>query len=219
MSAPTRPGAPRSSARGGSSRSSAGRGGARTSPPARPGQGASSASVPTVTPAIKAAPARGSLAAVLSWRTLVLAGVLGLAFALVWPSVRVYLDQREQINDLQTQRDEAQAEVNDLNAQLARWDDPAFVVARARERLAYVFPGETPYRVVDPEVARPVAEGSVDASRAGQTDADDTPWYDHLWASIEAVGEGPEILKLPRTDADTDQVAPETTSTPVELGG
>lgn len=220
MSAPTRPGAPRSSARGGSSRSGASRGGARTSPPGRPGQTASSGSVPSVTPAIKAAPARGSLAAVLSWRSLVLAGVLGLAFALVWPSVRVYLDQRQQINDLQAQRDAAQAEVSDLNAQLDRWDDPAFVVAQARERLAYVFPGETPYRVVDPEVARPAAEGSVDASRAGLTEADSEPWYDQMWASIEAVGKGPQVPKA--QGADGEQTSPpetETTNAPVELGG
>src|SRR5660398_173200 len=68
--------------------------------PGRAGQSASSGSLPKVKPAIQAAPARGSFAAVLSWRTLVLAGVLGLAFALVWPSVRVYLGQRGQINDL-----------------------------------------------------------------------------------------------------------------------
>ncbi|MCB2411896.1 hypothetical protein LGT39_03415, partial [Demequina sp. TTPB684] len=63
--------------------------------------------MPTVKQAIQAAPVRGSLAAVLSWRTLVLAGVLGLAFALVWPSVRVYLDQRAEIADLAAERDAA----------------------------------------------------------------------------------------------------------------
>ncbi len=226
MSAPTRPGAPRSSARSGSSRAGSSRatatrgGGARTSPPARPGESASSGSVPKVKPAIQAAPVRGSLAAVLSWRTLVLAGVLGLAFALVWPSVRVYLDQRAQINELRAERDTAQTQVDDLNAQLDRWDDPAFVVAQARERLAYVFPGETPYRVVDPEVARPAAEGSVDAVRAGETDANDGPWYDKMWASIQTVGEGPESPALPRVaSTQTDQPAPRATNPPVELGG
>ncbi len=163
---------------------------------------------------------RGSFAAVLSWRTLVLAGVLGLAFALVWPSARVYLDQRAQINDLRVERDTAQAQVDDLNAQLARWNDPPFVVAQARERLAYVFPGETPYRVVDPEVARPVAEGSVDAVRAGEIDANDGPWYDKMWASIRAVGEGPPApVVASLVPAQPDQLAPQATNPPVELGG
>ncbi len=226
MSAPTRPGAPRSSARSGSSRTGSSRaiatrgGGVRTSPPARPGQNASSGSIPKVKPAIQAAPARGSLAAVMSWRTLVLAGVLGLAFALVWPSVRVYMDQRAQINDLRVERDTAQAQVDDLNAQLARWNDPPFVVAQARERLAYVFPGETPYRVVDPEVARPVAEGSVDAVRAGETDLNDGPWYDRMWASIETVGGGPPAPAVTSVvPAPTGLLAPQATNPPVELGG
>lgn len=221
MSAPTRPGAPRSSARNGSVRSGATRGGGtRTAPPARPGQNASSGSVPKVKPAIAAAPTRGSFAAVMSWRTLVIAGVLGLAFALVWPSVRVYLDQRAQINDLRAERDTAQAQVDDLNAQLDRWDDPAFVVAQARERLAYVFPGETPYRVVDPEVARPAAAGSVDAARAGETDGTDGPWYDKMWASIETVGDGPDVPR-PSNNAPTQTQQPgqESANAPVELGG
>lgn len=226
MSAPTRPGAPRSSARGGSLRtgssgSGATRGGGvRTAPPARPGQGASSGSVPKVKPAIRAAPARGSLAAVLSWRALVLAGVLGLAFALVWPSVRVYLDQRAEIHDLQAQRDAAQTQVDDLNAQLDRWSDPAFVVAQARERLAYVFPGETPYRVVDPEVARPAAPGSVDAVRSGETGANGGPWYDKMWASIQTVGEVPDAaIPTSAVPAQSEEPAPSPTGTPVELGG
>ncbi len=226
MSAPTRPGAPRSSARSGASRTGSSRivatrgGGARTSPPARPGQGASSGSVPKVRPAIQAAPVRGSFAAVLSWRTLVLAGVLGLAFALVWPSVRVYLDQRAQINDLRAERDTAQTQVDDLNAQMERWNDPAFVVAQARERLAYVFPGETPYRVVDPEVARPAAEGSVDAVRAGEPGAYEGPWYDKMWASIQTVGKGPEAAAVTSVvPAQTEQPAPQATNPPVELGG
>jgi len=173
-----------------------------------------------VKPAIQAAPARGSLAAVMSWRTLVLAAVLGLAFALVWPSVRVYMDQRAEINDLRVERDTAQAQVDDLNAQLARWNDPPFVVAQARERLAYVFPGETPYRVVDPEVARPVAEGSVDAVRAGETDVNDGPWYDKMWASIETVGGGPPApVAASVVPSQPDQPAPQATNPPVELGG
>ncbi len=226
MSAHTRPGAPRSSARNGSSRTGSSRtaatrgGGAHTSPPARPSQNASSGSIPKARPTIQAAPARGSFAAVLSWRTLVLASVLGLAFALVWPSARVYMDQRAQINDLRAERDTAQTQVDDLNAQLARWNDPPFVVAQARERLAYVFPGETPYRVVDPEVARPAAEGSVDAVRAGETDVNDGPWYDKMWASIQTVGEGPPAPTVTSVvPAQPAQPAPQATNPPVELGG
>ena len=165
-------------------------------PPARPGEPASSGASARQRKTIEPAPARGSLASVLSWRTLVLAGVLGLAFALVWPSVRVYRDQQVALVELRAERDAAQAEVDDLNAQLTRWQDPAYVVAQARERLAYVFPGETPYRVVDPEVARPAAEGSVAADADRDHDVEG-PWFDRLWASVEAAG-----AQAPETDEE-----------------
>ena len=87
----------------------------------------------------------------MSWKSLVFAGVVALAIALVLPSIRVYLGQQEELAQLRAERDDAQAEVDDLTAQIARWNDPAYVVAQARERLAYVLPGETPFRVIDPE--------------------------------------------------------------------
>ena len=152
-----------------------------------------------------------------------LAGVLGLAFALVWPSVRVFREQQVALVELRAERDAAQAEVDDLNAQLTRWQDPAYVVAQARERLAYVFPGETPYRVVDPEVARPAAEGSVAADADRDHDVEG-PWFDRLWASVEAAG-----AQAPETDEEEPttqggagltptQGAP-TTAPNVDLGG
>lgn len=217
MSAPTRPGAPRATARG--SVRTPRTGVTRVGPPARPGIAASTAAQAKPRPAIAPAPARGSFATVLSWRTLVLAGVLGLAFALVWPSVRVYNEQQESNAALLAERDAAQAEVDDLDAQLERWQDPAFVVAQARERLAYVYPGETPYRVVDPEVARPAAVGSVDEAESGDAPQGE-PWFDRMWASVEAAGALPQTHEPPpQLDGATvtqDEVAPTTT---VELGG
>jgi cell division protein FtsB len=124
----------------------------------------------------------------LSWRTAVIAGVLMLAFALIMPSLRVYFEQQEQLQELRTEAATAQTEVDDLHGEVARWDDPSFLVAQARERLAYVFPGETPYRVVDPETvqsddddAPQAADGAVQA--AGNT------WYDTLWGSMLLAGD------------------------------
>jgi len=149
----------------------------------------------------------------------VLAAVLGLAFALVWPSVRVYTDQRAQNAALTAERDAAQAEVDDLQAQLQRWQDPAFVVAQARERLAYVYPGETPYRVVDPEVARPAAVGSADDVAEG-TVVVGGPWFDRMWASVEAAGAATDTVVAP-TEPAAETETPESSApaSNVELGG
>jgi cell division protein FtsB len=151
----------------------------------------------------------------MSWRALVLACIIALAAALVLPSLRVYLDQQQEIAALREERDAAQAEVENLAAEIARWDDPAFIVAQARERLAYVFPGETPYRVVDPEFVT----ASAPDSAAGLAEADPTaglPWYEGLWGSVLEVGEEPtSSTPAPSQGPATDGGQ----LTPVEFGG
>jgi cell division protein FtsB len=143
----------------------------------------------------------------LTWRTAVVVGVLALAFAVVAPSVRAYMDQQAMLETLRGEANAAQIEVEDLEADVARWDDPAFVVAQARERLAYVFPGETPYRVVDPETVTGPADGSPAAERSPDALVGGA-WYDRLWDSVVVAGEGaalseaelpaaPEVLVSP----------------------
>lgn len=64
----------------------------------------------------------------------------------------------------------AKAERDDLQAQLKRWSDPDFISAQARERLGYVKPGETRYKVVDP--------GPEYVERdAHNEEASDRPWF------------------------------------------
>ena len=68
----------------------------------------------------------------------------------------------------------------------------AYVAAQARERLAYVLPGETAYRVSDPQTvpdaptAAPTAPTSVDGVLpTGSTE----PWYTRIWASVLVAGQ------------------------------
>jgi len=167
--------------------------GAKTRPggPSGPGR-----SVPQSKPRIEAAGVRGSLTGALSWRTAVLAIVVVLALAVLLPSLRVYFAQQESLRELRAERDLAATEVEALTDDLARWDDPAFVVAQARERLAYVFPGETAYRVVDPELVQPI-----DSEASGAIKPPDTtvklPWYATLWDSVEVAGNGPSPEPTP----------------------
>ena len=75
--------------------------------------------------------------------------VLGLATAVVLPSVRAYARQEQQLAELHAKATAAAEEVDNLAAEVARWGDVAYVIAQARERLAFILPGETPYRVID----------------------------------------------------------------------
>lgn len=114
--------------------------------------------------------------------------VLVLALAVLLPSLRVYFGQQEDLRTLRADAQQAQTDVTELQADVGRWNDPAYVVAQARERLAFVFPGETAYRVVDPELA-----GAAAVPVAGVIEEpavpDQQPWYSNLWNSIERAGE------------------------------
>ncbi len=117
-----------------------------------------------------------------------IAVVLALAIAVVVPSVRVYMSQQATLSELQAERDAAKAEVDSLQADVDRWDDDAFVIAQARERLQYVYPGEVAYKVIDPDSVEEHADGSPAASRLPENQ-EDTAWYDDLWSSVVEAGE------------------------------
>lgn len=72
----------------------------------------------------------------------------GLALSAVLP-LRTYLEQRSQIAALHEQIASDTSAVAQLQLTAARWQDPAFVRAQARQRLHLIAPGETGYIVTD----------------------------------------------------------------------
>ncbi|MBD3689977.1 FtsB family cell division protein [Nanchangia anserum] len=65
---------------------------------------------------------------------------------------------------------QARAEKTELTTELNRWSDPDYISAQARERLGYVKPGETRYKVVDPGPGYLTREAKDDAGS-------DRPWF------------------------------------------
>ena len=117
--------------------------------------------------------------------------MLGVAYA--WP-LREYLAQRSELNDLRAATRASQAQVDSLQAQKARWADPAYVKAQARARLHYVMPGEVAFVVLHPNQANLV-----------QTLPKPTPprpkaWYDQLWTSLHGADQ-PTTCLLYTSDA------------------
>jgi len=84
-----------------------------------------------------------------SWTLLVVASLVVVGAVALAPSIGLLLEQRRTIADLQQQVADQQDAVDDLGDQVARWDDPAYIEAEARDRLFYVYPGETAYVVID----------------------------------------------------------------------
>jgi len=130
-------------------------------------------------------------------RVMVLAVVLLMAFIVLFPTVRESLAQGAALQSLRDQVAMSQTRNANLSAQLARWKDPAYVAAQARERLAFVLPGETPFRVIDPEsvTAQKTPTKVAEALHGPALPADGTtePWYSRIWTSVQLAGDAKSV--------------------------
>ncbi|EST32333.1 hypothetical protein N566_20145 [Streptomycetaceae bacterium MP113-05] len=111
----------------------------------------------------------------LTGRAALLALVLcSLVVALAYP-LRQYIAQQSEIDDLRQDAERRQERVEDLRRLKGRWQDPAFVEQRARERLHMLRPGETGYLM---------RRGDADEQRP-RGDASEGPWYRDMWESVD----------------------------------
>jgi cell division protein FtsB len=109
-------------------------------------------------------------------RATVLALVLGaLLLAYAYP-VRIYLNQQSEIAALREHQRAQQEHIAGLQAESAKWNDPAYVESQACSRLYMCRPGDTLYIVVGGHAAG-ASPGAVPA-------ATDRTWYDKLWSSV-----------------------------------
>ncbi|GAB2673389.1 FtsB family cell division protein [Kribbella swartbergensis] len=127
----------------------------------------------------------------LTGRAAVVLLVLGALIVSYAQSLRVWFDQHQQITALQQEIRDREKRVAELNDEIARWDDDAYVKAQARQRLGWVMPGEVGYRVIGadgkPVGAPPEPSVPTDASAEEQKPT----WYTKLWGSVEGAGKPP----------------------------
>lgn len=121
----------------------------------------------------------------LSGFTVLMLGLLILAIIVLAPNLRILIDQRQQIAALQATVDETEVSVNKLTKDQARWDDPAYIVSQARERLFYVFPGDVSYLVVGDASSATTADGLPISTQIQTTQVD---WLRSLVSSIYTAG-------------------------------
>jgi cell division protein FtsB len=193
--------APRTPGRPGAGRTAAGRVGAARASRVTGGRSGRGASTRPASRSVAGASARDTGAAaeapvriprMFTVRAMVLFVVLMLAFVLLFPTVRAHLAQQAENRQLAGEVAAARERTEDLDAELDRWDDPAYVAAQARERLGFVRPGETAYRVVDPEIVPDPTEPSVPAAGSGPAlvpEGTTAPWYTTIWESVRVAGE------------------------------
>ena len=118
-------------------------------------------------------------------RALIVVVVLVILVLSYASTLRVYLDQQHDLAVADQEISERSAQIADLQNQLDQWDDPAYVEAQARDRLGWVMPGETGYRVVD-ENGQLVGDGVViDSQQILPPGEHPETWWDRLWGSVQ----------------------------------
>ncbi len=100
-------------------------------------------------------------------------------------SLRIYFAQAHEIASTKAEIVDRQATIADLQGQIARWNDPAYVAAQARERLGWLVPGETGYTVVGAD-GKPLGGGlTLDSSQTSDPEQQQM-WWDRMWGSVAA---------------------------------
>ena len=129
-------------------------------------------------------------------RAIILVLVLLLAFVVTFPSLRGYLSQRARYDAVVDEIARARETSSSLEEEeLALWQDDDYVKSQARERLAYVMPGETTYVVVGADRFRNDAASSATSADASEH----RPWYEVVRESARVAG-GAEQSSEPAAD-------------------
>lgn len=120
-----------------------------------------------------------------SWFTIATLTVLVLTVVVLAPSLRIFVQQQQQIAQLKAHVEAQKQGVKDLRGERARWDDPSYVEAQARERLNYVYPGETSFLVIDDGQTVATDDGQSISARVEVTQVD---WVRTLMSSFLTAG-------------------------------
>ena len=144
---------------------------------------------------------RATTPKLISARAMVLGVVALLAFVLVYPTLHSYLAEKAAVDALRAKVAASQTTNDDLTAELARWNDPAYITAQARERLSFVMPGETAWRVVDPQTVPGEAPDPVATPAAAPTPS--VPWYGKVWQSVQGADQASDDAAAGRAPGST----------------
>jgi cell division protein FtsB len=131
----------------------------------------------------------------LTSRAAVLVLVLAVLLVSYASSLRAYVDQRRHVAALEDSIASSRADIEELKREKQRWKDPAYVVAQARARFAFGFPGETGYLVLGPDGKPLDHEDSLSDPGAGKRP--DPQWWQTTLTSVDTAGNPPTVRDEP----------------------
>jgi cell division protein FtsB len=149
-------------------------------------------------PAVPAAPKRRPR---LTGRAAILVLVLAVLVVSYASSMRAYLDQRAHIQALKDEISQRESDIDKLEKEKRRFEDPPYIQKQARERFGYVMPGETSYVVLD-ENGEPLESESSLSDPAAVLHKTPRAWWTDAWASVELAGNPPAAPAPPLTEID-----------------
>ena len=145
---------------------------------------------------------------------ILIAVILTVLIAIAVP-LRNYYEGRSEIARAQASIEALQQRKDELEADIARYEDPVYVEQEARRRLGVLAEGETAWRIIDPRMTQNPAITSEEAP-------DDREWHQFLWDSLR---ENPEVEapeaeiseEAPAETPASEEAAPEVEQAPEEL--
>ncbi|HET8603332.1 MAG TPA: septum formation initiator family protein [Marmoricola sp.] len=120
--------------------------------------------------------------------------ILVVVFALLMvsyaSSMRAYLQQHAQVQQLQDQVAQSRHDISQLEREKRRWHDKAYVEAMARERFGWVLPGETAYQVIGRD-GKPMQDISELSNPTSVGHVVPEAWWSKAWGSVRTADHPP----------------------------
>jgi hypothetical protein len=113
--------------------------------------------------------------------------VLTVSFA---SSLKAYLQQRDHIQSLKEQILRSESDIDALEREKSRWQDPAYVQSQARARFGYLMPGETSYVVLGAD-GKPLETQTTLRPKRDVIVKEPTAWWETAWDSVLLAGNPP----------------------------
>jgi cell division protein FtsB len=117
---------------------------------------------------------------------LLMMALLVLGIVVIAPNLKAYIEQRQQIAELQASVAVSEDEIERLTAERERWNDSTYVMTQARDRLFYVNPGEISFIVLNDVDAALL--GKDEAPISAELTATRVNWAESMLASLVTAG-------------------------------
>jgi len=141
--------------------------------------------VPVAMPHLETAPEHWLRNIRLSGFAFTVLALIVLSVVVLAPSLRILVEQQQQIAELRAAVEEKEASVAELEDNVTRWDDPAYIESQARDRLNYVYPGDYTYLVIDDGETVTTSDGAPISAEIQETRVD---WMHSMLSSLFNAG-------------------------------